>query len=222
MGGIIAALGRAGFGKPEITAITQLFARTDVSLNDLGEVRSTVPVQGRTEPLVTTVSQHDSTGKLVSTDAIAADGTGSPLTGGKRGFQALDTNNKLANSFHGTTVNLSNAPNSATTLSNDGVSHVVTIAAAVDTFAPGTVSDNGGSVDPGAFGTFTIYHDDPLPSGGPVIYQFTTNAPDQVAAEGRILDGIITTVGGSAKTGGGSTGGTTSGGGGGRGYKLAL
>jgi hypothetical protein len=70
-------------------------------------------------------------------------------------------------------------------------------------------SDNSGSVDPGVFGgPYFIFHDDPTFSGGPVTYQFSLNSSDQVAAEGRMQDGSITTVNGVGKTGGGQTGGT--------------
>jgi hypothetical protein len=194
-----------------------LIPSTDKTLTNKGEIKLQAPIVGRTEGIGITVTNLDSTGKLASTDAIAADGTGSPLTGGKRGFVALDTNNRLANSFRGNPVNVSNAPTSSTTMSNDGVLTVIPISAYSAQFPPGTVSYNSGSVDPGSFGKVFVYFDDPTFAGGAVAYAFTTSPQVQTAAEGRIPVGAITTVSGSAKTGGGTSGGT-GGTGGGRGF----
>lgn len=206
-----------------------LHSKTYLSLNVQGQIVSTTKVSGRTEGLGSTLQNVDSAGVLLAagadfsrayvnknTDNIT-DGTGSPLTGGKRGFLALDTNNRLANSFRATAVNVSNTPTSATTLSNDGVSTSITVTAYTSQFPPGTVSYNSGSVDPGLFEKVYIYFDDPTFAGGAVTYAFTTSAQTQTAAEGRTPVGAITTVGGSAKTGGGSTGGT-GGSAGGRGF----
>lgn len=186
------------------------------AIDTKGQVQATTKIAGRTEQIGTTVGNLDSTGKLNSllnvvagrnTDNIA-DGTGSPLTGGKRGFNALDTNNRLANSFRANPVNVSNTPTSSTTLSNDGISTAIPISAYTSQFPPGSVSYNSGSVDPGVFGSAFIYFDDPTFAGGAVPYQFTASASVQTAAEGRSIVGQITTVSGAAKTGGGSSGGT--------------
>lgn len=192
--------------------------RLDKTLTNKGEVQAQANITGRTDPLSTTTGNLDATGKLSSTDAIAADGTGSPLTGGKRGFVALDTNNRLANSFRNNPANVSNTPTSSTTLSNDGVSTSIPIAASTNQFPAGAVSYNSGSVDPGAFTTSYVYADDPTFAGGALTYTFSASPQNQTAAEGRIPFGKIITAGGAAKTGGGNTGGTTPGGGGGRGY----
>lgn len=189
------------------------------TLNVLGEIEATTPIQGRTEGIGTTVSQVNATGKLLSTDSIAADGTGSPLTGGKRGFQALDTNNRLANSFRATAVNVSNVPTSSTVLSNTGASTVIAVAASTNDFAPGGVAYNSGSVDPGGYGSYFVNVSDPTYAGGAVIYTFSTDPTSQVASEGIIPWGAIKTTGGTPQTGGGNTGGTTPGGGGGRAYR---
>lgn len=198
--------------------IQDLILRADKCLTNKGEVQSAAPVTGRTEGLGTTVQQLNTAGNLLSTDNIAADGTGSPLTGGKRGFVALDTNNRLANSFRNNPANVSNTPTSSTTLSNDGVSTSIPIAASTNQFPAGAVSYNSGSVDPGAFATSYVYADDPTFAGGALAYTFSASPQNQTAAEGRIPFGKIITTGGAAKTGGGNTGGTTPGGGGGRGY----
>lgn len=188
---------------------------TDKTITREGAIQSKANITGRSEQIATTLQNVDSAGKLNSlanvnntnTDLLT-DGTGSPIAGGKRGFQALDTNNRLANSFRANPVNVSNAPTSSTTLSNDGVSTATTVAAYTNQFPPGTVAYNSGSVDLGSFGSQYIYFDDPTFAGGAVSYQFTTSVPVQTAAEGRTVVGQITTVGGSAKTGGGTSGGT--------------
>jgi hypothetical protein len=185
-----------------------------------GQIQATAPVTGRTEGIGTTVQQLNTTGKLLSTDQIAADGTGSPLTGGKRGFQALDTNNRLTNSFHANAVNVSGTPTSATVLSSaGGGATVITVGASTAQYGPSTVSYNSGSFDPGVTGTFVSFADDPTFAGGAVTYQFSATAPPQTAADGRVNFGKITT-GAGATTGGGSTGGSTPGGEGGKGYNI--
>jgi hypothetical protein len=185
-----------------------------------GSIHPDAPIGARTDGIGTTVQNLNATGQLASTDHIAADGAGSPLTGGMRAAIALNSDNRLANSFRANAVNLANVPTSATVLSNNGVSTAIPVAASTNQFGTAAVSYNSGTVDPGVFGTFYVYADDPKFAGGAVNYQFTANPAVLVAADGRINFGKITTVGGSAKTGGGNTGGTTPGGTGGRGVNL--
>ena len=188
--------------------------RSGPTLTQQGQLQATAPIVGRAEGIGTTVQNISDTGNLDSlahvdntnTDLLT-DGTGSPLTGGKRGFQALDSNNRLSNSFRNTAVNVSGAPTSATVLSNDGVATAIQVAASTVQFGAGQISYNSGSVDPGGFGTFFVYADDPTFAGGAVIYQFTTDPSVLTAAEGRIPFGRIATASGSSKTGGGNTGG---------------
>jgi len=188
---------------------TEGIGTTVTGLSDTGDINPDTKIVGRAEGLGTTVTNLTSTGQLASTDSIAADGTGSPLTGGKRGFVALDTNNRLAGSFRANAVNLASVPTSSTTLSNDGISTVITISAFTAQYGDGTVSYNSGSVDPGVFGgPYYVFADDPTFSGGAVTYQFSTTIQNQAAANGRVLVGSITTVNGTAKTGGGFSGGT--------------
>lgn len=205
---VLRELKEKGFSDASIRLFRDIFVRNEKVLTDKGEIQAIANVTGRTEQLSSTLQNVTSAGQLSSTDAIAADGTGSPLTGGKRGFVALDTNNRLANSFRATAVIVSNTPTSSTTLSNDGVSTAIPISAYTSQYPPSTVSYNSGSVDPGGFGGVFIYFDDPTFSGGAVTYQFTSTASVQTAAEGRSIVGQITTVLGTAKTGGGSSGGT--------------
>jgi hypothetical protein len=214
---IMAELSAKGFDPlgPLCIALRDIITRADKIANNNGEIQAKANVTGRTEPLSTTVTNITNTGTFNSLANVAntntdflTDGTGSPIAGGKRGFVALDTNNRLANSFRANPVNVSNAPTSSTTLTNDGVSTSTTIAAYTNQFPPGTVSYNSGSVDLGSFGSQYIYFDDPTFAGGAVAYAFTTSPQVQTAAEGRTVVGQITTVGGTAKTGGGTSGGT--------------
>jgi hypothetical protein len=195
-----------------------LIPSTDKTITSKGEIKLQAPIFGRSEGIGTTVTNLDSTGKLASTDAIAADGTGSPLTGGKRGFNALDANNRLSGSGRNNPVNVAFVPQSSTVLSNDGISHSVTLAGFSQVYGDGTVTYNASSFDPGSFGTWYAWITDPTFSGGVPSIVFDSSPNNQANANGNIPLGKITTVSGSAKTGGGTTGGTTSGGAGGRGY----
>lgn len=205
--------------------LQDLTTRADKTATNLGQIQSVAPIVGRTEGIATTVQNISAVGNLASlanvnntnTDLLT-DGTGSPLTGGKRGAIALDTNNRLANSFRANPVNVSNTPTSATVLSNTGgASTLISVAASTAQFGTGTISYNSGSVDPGVTGTFFIFADDPTFAGGAVTYQFSTSAPTQTASDSRVNFGKILTSA-VASTGGGNTGGTTPGGGGGRGF----
>lgn len=211
-------------GKPTpyfLRLLRDLATRADKTTTDLGQIHAEVPVVGRTDGIGTTVQNLNQQGQLVSTDNIAADGAGSPLTGGKRAAQALDSNNQLASSFNNNPSNVTNLPTSSTSLSNDGISHVIVIATETRQFGSGPKTYQGGTVDPGIFGTFFIYADDPKFLGGIVSYHFTTDPTVLTAADGRLRFGKITTLGGSANTGGGNTGGTTPGGQGGTGIILS-
>jgi hypothetical protein len=188
-------------------------ATRNYQLAPIGQIQATAVINSRTEGIATTVGNLTSTGELASTDNIAADGLGSPLTGGRRGFIALNTSNdlqtKIANSFVNTGVNVSSTPNSATTLSNNGTATAVSIAASSNQFAPGTVNYNSGSVDPGVIpAQVYVFAADPAFAGGVVIYQQSSTPQPQTATEGNVLFGSIKTVSGTGKTGGGSTGGS--------------
>jgi hypothetical protein len=206
---------------PMVRLLQDLTTRADKTTTNLGQIQAVAPIVGRTEGIATTLQNVDTAGTILAagvdfsrayanknTDNIA-DGTGTPLAGGKRGAIALDTNNRLAGSFRANAVNIASVPTSTTTLSNDGISTAIVIAAFTAQYGDGTVSYNSGSVDPGVFGgPVYIYADDPTFAGGAVTYQFSTTIQNQAAANGRVLVGSITTVNGSAKTGGGFSGGT--------------
>ena len=201
--------------------LQDLATRADLTATNLGQFQSVAPVTGRAEGLGTSLQKLNSSGQLGSTDDIAADGTGSPLTGGKRGFIGLDTNSRLASSFYNNPVDVAAAPTAATVLSNDGVSTVVHVAAFTVQYSFGTRSYNSTSFDPGVFGTFFAWMDDPDFAGGALAAQWSATGTDQVANRARINLGAIKTVSGSTESGGGSTGGTTPGGSGGKGYNTA-
>lgn len=200
--------------------LTKVLAPTQQVVAGDGSVHSQAPITGRTEGIGTTVGNLTASGQLASTDNIAADGTGSPLTGAKRAFIALDVNSRLANSFRANAVNVACVPTSAIGLTNDGVSTAIVIPSQTWQFGNAQLSFNSGAANPGAFGTFYVYADNPTFSPGALNFQFTTSPPTLVASDGRMNFGKIITVGGSAKTGGGNTGGTTPGGTGGRGVNL--
>jgi hypothetical protein len=214
----------AGFSDASVRLLQDIATRADKTATDLGEIQPSAPVKGRDEGIGTTVQNITSAGNLTSlvnvddtnTDLLT-DGTGSPLAGGTLARIALDDNARLANSFRVTPVNATNVPVDSTTLSNDGVSHIVQIAAATQQFAPSTVAYNSASFDPGTFGTFIFGYLDPTFSGGALTPVFGVTPTFQASFEGFVTMGKITSVLGTAKTGGGNTGGTTTGGAGGRG-----
>lgn len=97
----------------------------------------------------------------------------------------------------------------ASPLSNDGITTVISITAFSVQYGFGTLSYNSGSVDPGAFGKYGVYFDDPLYSGGAVTFHADTAASVLTATDSRIVAGYITTSAGISRsgTGGGNGGG---------------
>jgi hypothetical protein len=196
-------------------SLNDLLARVEAAISKAQKLQA--PIEGRTEPIQTTVQALNTTGNLKSTDNIAADGVGSPLAGGRLGRQALDDSARIVNSFHNNQLNVTSIPTSSTTLSNDGVSTAIVISSHTLQYGAGNRSNNLGSVDPGSFGLWAVYYDDPTYTGGAVIYQVTSDLLVPAQSDGRVLVGTITTVLGTPFTGGGHSGGT-GGGGGGHGY----
>ncbi|SRR6266550_3124014 len=154
----------------------------------------------KTDPALTQL------GKLVSTDQIAADGAGSPLAGGKRGFIALDANSRLAGTKRATAALASYTPTTQP-LTQSGTTTTINVAASTQRFPDGDVAYNSGSVDPGAYGTYFVTADDPTFLGGAVAYQASTSNPNVTANDGRLYLGKITTTGGGGGVGGGGGGG---------------
>lgn len=155
--------------------------------------------------------------------AVNSRGAESNLTPAQSGavtnIAGFNANAQLASSFKNNAVNVSYVPTSSTVLSNNGLTSLVTVASSTNRFAPGTVSYNSGSFDPGLPGSYVCYADDPQFQGGAIIYQFadsTTGAATQVGSDARLVFGKITTSS-AATTGGGFSGGTTGSGSGGLG-----
>ena len=93
------------------------------------------------------------------------------------------------------------------TLSQAGTSKVIDVAASALVTAYKTTNYGIGSVDPGSYGTWFIFADDPQLAGGSVIFQATANQSDLTAAPGRVDFGSILTVPAGGGSGGGGGGG---------------
>jgi len=112
---------------PFATAVRDMLNRSDKTQTNLGEIQAKANVTGRQEQLSDTLQnlstsatpalagKFNSLGNVTdtSTDHLT-DGTGSPIAGGKRGFVALDTNNRLTGSFRANAVNVAATPTGAT------------------------------------------------------------------------------------------------------------
>jgi hypothetical protein len=207
---------QTGYFLPHVLKYFQgLEIKTGPTLDLKSQIQNTAIVAGRTEGIGTTISQHDATGKLLTTDAIAADGTGSPLTGGKRGFVALNSDNRLAGSFRSNPVSTfsnfsSTNPVTATT---GGAPNTATVSIAANTqkYGDGDVNYSSGSITPlNDSTTYYVYADDPTFGGDGVSYQATTNAAVLTASNGRVYFGKVITPafggGGTSGSGGGSGG----------------
>lgn len=113
--------------------------------------------------------------------------------------------------FDLTPINTASTFTSTTSpLSQSGVTTTINVASSTLQFGDGQISYNSGSVNPGGYGTYYVYADDPTFTGGAVTYQWTTTPSNTVAANGRIYFGKITTNNTTQQTG---TGGGTGGGG---------
>ena len=93
------------------------------------------------------------------------------------------------------------------TLSQVGTSTVIDVAASALVTAYKTTNYGTGSVDPGSYGTWFIFADDPQLAGGSVIFQATANQSDLTAAPGRVDFGSILTIPAGGGSGGGGGGG---------------
>lgn len=94
-------------------------------------------------------------------------------------------------------------------LTQSGVSTTINIASrTLQIGATQIPAYNSGSVNPGSFGTWYIYGDDPDLTGGAITYFATATPSVTVANKGRVYFGEITTVSGGGAIGfGGGTGG---------------
>jgi hypothetical protein len=113
--------------------------------------------------------------------------------------------------FELTPISTSGTPTSTTGLcTQSGSTTTINIAASTWQFGSGQISYNSGTINPGFFGKFYIFGDDPAYAGGAIAYQITITPSVVNAATGRILFGSIQTVSGSSgavSQGGGSGGG---------------
>lgn len=96
---------------------------------------------------------------------------------------------------------------STTSLTQSGTTTLINVGASVFYIGGLTLNINAGSVDPGAFGTFYVYFDNPDLQSGNMVFQATTDITQLGRAPGRFPVGKITTSGGGGGSGGGSGGG---------------
>lgn len=113
----------------------------------------------------------------------------------------------LLRSLANTMVNQATSYTGNSPLSQSGTSTVILVAASVWNAGSQSIAYLPGSVDPGSFGLFYVYADDPTKAGGSVVFVATQNVADLVAVDGRIYFGNITTSGAGGGSGGGGGGG---------------
>ncbi len=95
---------------------------------------------------------------------------------------------------------------STTSLTQSSTTTTIDVGAGVYYLGGVTVNVNAGSVNPGAYGTYYVYFDDPGYAGGAVTYQASTSILDTTKALGRFFVGTITTASGGGGSGGGGFG----------------
>lgn len=136
----------------------------------------------------------------VSAEAYLSDNS---VGGGTCYFDNISVTRGLDSSYLQVPLNAQYSFTASGILTQSGTSTTISVSAFTIQYGFGQVSYSSGSVDPGSYGTFYVYCDDPTYSGGAMVFHATTSVPTLTAAEGRILLGTITTV----NTGGGSGGG---------------
>lgn len=92
-------------------------------------------------------------------------------------------------------------------LTQNGAGTRINVAATVWKEGSLVINYNSGFVDPGSYGTFYVYADDPTRAGGTVTFHADSSNPDVTASDGRIYFGKITTSNAGGGTGGGGGGG---------------
>jgi hypothetical protein len=106
-----------------------------------------------------------------------------------------------------TIANTATTPNGTSPLTQQGTSTQINVAASLWKAGNQTINYNSGSVNPGSYGKFYIYADDPARSGGTMVFVATNNVSDITASDARIYFGVITTVAGGGGAGSGGGGG---------------
>ena len=119
--------------------------------------------------------------------------------------------------YSGVLRNSANSINQAATtasgtnpLTQHGTTTQIDVAASVWKCGDQTINYNGGSVDPGSYGTWLVYGNDPQRAGGTVTF-IAVNAANQAnitADNGNVYFGQITTSSGGGGVGTGGGGGT--------------
>ena len=126
----------------------------------------------------------------------------SPATCGPVGVASgvlRSTSNALANT--------ATTPDGSNPLTQNGTTTQINVAASVwkagGVSSTNVINYNSGSVDPGSYGKFYVYADDPARLGGTVIFTASANVANVTAQDGRLYFGSITTASGGGGTGGG-------------------
>lgn len=127
--------------------------------------------------------------------------------GAKRATSGLQASGQLQGTFKSNPVNANGLFTGGNPLTQQGTGTTILVAASTQQFGDGQVSYNSGSVNPGAYGTWFVYADDPTFAGGAVTYQVTASASTQTAANGRVGFGRIITSSGGGGSGSGGGGG---------------
>jgi len=127
--------------------------------------------------------------------------------GGPRAATALTSRAQIASAFFDNQVGVNTAFTTSGILTQSGTSTTINVAASTVKAGDLTVAYSSGSVNPGSYGTWYIYIDDPFYRGGAVVYKASANAFDTQAALGRVTLGSITTTAGGGGSGGGGGGG---------------
>ena len=128
--------------------------------------------------------------------------------GGPRAATALTNRAQVASAIYDNQIGIAAASTATGFLTQSGTTTNILVAASTWKAGDLTVNYNSGSVDPGSFGTWFVYIDDPFWQGGAAIYKATATAVTTRAALGRLSIGSITTVAGGGGSGGGGGGGT--------------
>ncbi|MBZ5522444.1 MAG: hypothetical protein LAP21_09415 [Acidobacteriia bacterium] len=126
----------------------------------------------------------------------------SPTTCGPVGV-----NSGVLRSVANALANTATTPDGSNPLTQHGTTTQIDVAASVWKAGGQTstlvINYNSGSVDPGSYGKFYVYADDPARAGGTVVFVASSNVANVTALDGRLYFGSITTASGGGGVGGG-------------------
>jgi hypothetical protein len=132
--------------------------------------------------------------------------------GGPRAAVALTSRAQVASTKFDNQMGIASSTSTGSNILNQsGTTTTINVSAFVLKAGDQSLSYSSGSVNPGAYGAYFVYFDDPFYAGGAVIYKATLDPAVLASALGRVEVGKITT-----SAGGGGSGGSNGGGGGGR------